>query len=201
MQDYSDPTLNAALIATIHHECFLMKFSFEEFRRLGEKQVMSNLDAIEQVQLFSSYSAFLHHLYEFYVACFMREQGSDKGFSGKPGAAKKDGLFKDEAARVLGGIAGRLKSGRGEGWENDLSYYEAQVPDEFASSFRRIRNSTAHAISERASGDIPLSEFYAKYHKFIFELYRSAHKYWGKFEVDKIDMKEIGQFSVVALGP
>lgn len=197
MQNFSDPDLNSALIATIHHECFLMKTSFDEFFELAEKQIRNELNAVEQVRLFSSYSSFLHHLYEFYVACFMREQGSDAGFSGRLGAQKKDDLFQVETGRVFRGILHRLKAGQGFGWENNSDYYDIQIPADFGSNFRQVRNSTAHAITERSSGAVDLSKFYDSYHKYIMELYRSAYGYWGRFEIDKLDMKAIGAFSVV----
>lgn len=200
MQNFSDPDLDSALITTIHHECFLMKSSFDEFVELAEKQILNKLNAVEQVRLFSSYSSFLHHLYEFCIACFMREQGSDEGFSGRQGALKKDGLFQAEVSRVFRGILHRLKAGQGLGWENVPEYYDIQVPSDFGSKFRQVRNSTAHAITERSSGEVDLSEFYENYHKYIMELYRSAYGYWGRFEIDKLDMKAIGAFSVVT-GP
>ncbi|PIB51803.1 hypothetical protein AOA57_02865 [Pseudomonas sp. 2588-5] len=197
MQNFSDPDLDSALIATIHHECFLMKSSFDEFLKLGEKQILGELNELEKVRLFSSYSAFLHHLYEFCVACFMREQGSDEGFSGRAGAQKKDGLFFSEASRVFRGIHHRVKAGQGFGWENAAEYYDVQVPADFGTKFRQVRNSTAHAITERSSGEVDLSEFFENYHKYIMELYRSAYGYWGRFEIEKLDMKAIGDFSVV----
>jgi len=198
MQDYSDRELDSALIATIHHESFLMKTSHDEFIRLGEKQILSTLTPTEQVQLFSSYSSFLHHFYEFSIACFMREQGSDKGFSGRDGATKKDNLFQAEASRVFRGIVSRLQSNLGEGWENDLSYYDIEIPLDFGEKFRKVRNSTAHAITERTSGEVDLSEFYAVYHKYVYEIYRAAYRYWGRFNIDQLDMKAIGRFTVAA---
>jgi hypothetical protein len=201
MQDFfSDSELDSALITTIHHECFLMKTSHDEFFRLAEKQILSTLTVTEQVQLFSSYSSFLHHLYEFSVACFMREQGSDQGFSGRLGAIKKDSLFLDEASRIFRGIVSRLKASRGEGWENDVSYYDIEIPKDFGSQFRAVRNSTAHAITDRVSGEINLSEFYSVYHKYVYEIYRAAYRYWGRFSIEQLDMKEVSRFTVVAAG-
>ncbi len=200
MAMFKNPEQDSDLIVTIHHECFLMKCSFDEFVELAEKQICNELDGVEKVRLFSSYSSFLHHLYEFCVACFMREQGSDEGFSGRPGALKKDGLFLAETNRVFQGIHHRVKARQGFGWENEAEYYDIQVPADFGSKFRQVRNSTAHAITERSSGGVDLSEFYENYHMYIMELYRSAYGYWGRFEVDKLNMKAIGAFSVVT-GP
>ena len=201
MQNFENQELDSALITTIHHECFLMKSSFDEFVSLAEQQILGELDGVEKVRLFSSYSSFLHHLYEFYIACLMREQGSDKGFSGPGSAQKKDDLFQAETTRIFRGISARLASGSREGWENDKSYYDVTIPTEFGAKLRKVRNSTAHAITERASGDVDLSEFFSTYHKYVIELYRSAYRYWGKFEVDKLDMKAISRFSVVVKAP
>ncbi len=197
MQDYSDRELDGALIAAIHHESFLMKASHDEFIRLGEKQILAELTPTEQVQLFSSYSSFLHHLYEFFVACFMREQGTDKGFSGPAGANKKDALFQSEAGRVFRSIVERLKSGRGQGWENDVAYYDIEIPPDFGAKFRKVRNSTAHAITDRTSGEVDLSDFYEKYHKYAYEIFRAAFQYWGKYDIGQLDMKAIGRFTVI----
>ena len=194
---FKNPNQDSDLIVTIHHESFLMKASFDEFEYLAKKQILDALNAVEKVRLFSAYTSFLHHLYEFYVAYFMREQGGDEGFSGRHGADKKDKLFTSETRRVFKRFCSRLTEGRGYGWENDLSYYDVEIPMEFAKKFRKIRNSTAHAITERNSEDNNLTDFYTNYHKFIYELYRSAREYWGRFEIDNLDMKSIGSFSVV----
>jgi len=196
MKNFSDGELDSALIATIHHESFLMKASHDAFVRLGQKQIVSELSAVEQVQLFSSYTSFLHHLYELSVACFMRDQGSDEGFSGRPGSVKKDKLFQAEASRVFRGFVDRLQSGQGEGWENDISYYDVEIPTDFGEKFRKVRNFTAHAITDRTAGAIDLSDFYADYHKYVYELYRSLHRYWGRFNVENLDMKSISRFTV-----
>jgi len=197
MKDFSDSDLDASLIATIHHESFLAKISFDDFARLGSKQVMNDLDAVGQVQLFSAYSAFLHHLYELYVALFMRDQGSDAGFGGYEGAKKKDALFTAETHRIFSSIHERLSRGKRQGWENDTAYYEPNIPEDFSKKFRTIRNSTAHAITERASGKIDLSDFYRDYHKYVCELYRAASSYWERFDISQLDMQAIGRFSVV----
>lgn len=198
MQDYSDRELDAALVATIHHESFLMKISHDEFVRLGEKQILSGLSNVDQVLLFSSYTSFLHHLYELYIACFMRDQGSDEGFFGKGSYIKRDALFQAEASRIFKGFVDRIKSGQSEGWEHDISYYEIDIPDDFGFKFRKVRNSTAHAITERAEGEVDLSDFYNKYHKFVYELYRSVFRYWGRYNIEHLDMKAIGRFTVAA---
>jgi len=197
MQDYSDSEFDRALIAAIHHESFLMKASHDEFIGLGEKQILGALTTTEQVQLFSSYSSFLHHLYEFCVACFMREQGTDQGFSGHAGAIKKDALFQSEAGRVFRSIVERLKSGSGHGWENDVEYYDIQIPADFGKKFRKVRNCTAHAVTDRTSGEVDLSDFYENYHKYAYEIYRAAFQYWGRFDVGELDMKAIGRFTVL----
>jgi hypothetical protein len=185
------------LIVTIYHESFLMKASFDAFELLAQKQILNTLNSVEKVRLFSAYTSFLHHLYELYVACFMREQGDDKGFSGRSGADKKDKLFTSETRRVFRQFCTRLTEGQGYGWENHISYYDIEIPADFSLKFRKIRNSTAHAITERNSKENDLTDFYSNYHKFIYELYRSARDYWGRFEIDNLDMKSIGDFSVV----
>lgn len=196
MQDFSDSELDAFLLATIHHESFLVKTSFDEFARLGAKQIMDDLGPYDQVRLFSAYSSFLHHLYELYIALFKRDQGNDKGFSGKVAFEKIDALFMAETHRVFSNIHERLEQGRGRGWENDISYYTPDIPADFAEKFRNIRNSTAHVSTARAAGSVDLTEFYDKYHKYICELYREASSYWGKFDISQLDMHAIGRFSV-----
>lgn len=197
MKKFDSAEMDAALVATIHHESFLTKAAFDEFGRLGTRQVMLGLTKLEQVQLFTAYCSFLHHLYELYVAIFMREQGSDKGFSGSAGAAKRDALFTDMAGRIFAEIHERLSSGKGEGWENDISYYVPNIPADFAPSFRRLRNSTAHAITERVEGGVNLSDFYRDYHKYVYHLYRFAHSYWSRYDIEQLDMQAIGNFSVI----
>lgn len=197
MEDFSDSELDALLLATIHHESFLVKTSFDEFARLGAKQIMGDFGPYDQVRLFSAYSAFLHHLYELYVALFKRAQGNDVGFSGKVAFKKVEALFAAETHRIFSAIRERLEQGRGLGWENDISYYAPDIPADFPEKFRAIRNSTAHVKTDRAAGSIDLTEFYDKYHKYICELYREAESYWGKYDISQLDMHAIGRFSVV----
>lgn len=194
---FKNPELDSALITTIHHESFLMKSSWDEFERLANKQILATINQTESVRLFSSYTSFLHHLYEFYLACFKRQIGNDSGFGGRAGAVRKDRLFTAETQRVFDQISERLQSGRGQGWENDLSYYQLEVPIAFAENLRGIRNSSAHALISRAAGDIDLSDFYHRYHKFVYELFRSAREYWGAFSIENLDMKAISRFSVL----
>ncbi|WP_201178004.1 hypothetical protein [Pseudomonas sp. S31] len=194
---FKNPELDSALITTIHHESFLMKSSWDEFERLANKQILSTLNATECVSLFSFYTSFLHHLYEFYLACFKRQIGNDSGFGGREGAARKDRLFTAETQRVFDRISARLEAGKGQGWENDPSYYKVAVPIDFAEDLRNIRNSSAHALTSRAAGDIDLSDFYHSYHKYVYELFRSAREYWGAFSIENLDMKAISRFSVL----
>lgn len=196
-KDFTDGDTDAALLTTIHHESFLVKTAFDEFAKLGSKQVMQQLNATEQVRLYSAYSSFLHHLYELYIALFMRDQGDDEGFSGRGSWKKRDALITDAAHRIFSIIHERLLAGKGQGWESDISYYNPDIPKDFAKKFRDIRNCTAHAISERGAGETDLSDFYQNYHKYVCEMYRAASSYWGKYDISQLDMQAIGNFSVI----
>lgn len=101
------------------------------------------------------------------------------------------------AQRVMNQYCDAINNGTAPSWVNDIGYYDAKVPEDFAKDFREYRNKAiGHVAHERASM-LSLSEFYSKYHKFLYYIYRDSIHWWGKRSEEFPDLKEITEFSVM----
>lgn len=90
-----------------------------------------------------------------------------------------------------------IKRGNAPPWVNDIEYYDEIIPTDFAKDFREYRNKAiGHVAYERAS-KLSLSEFYQKYHKYLYHLYQESIHWWGKRANEFPDLKEITEFSVM----
>jgi hypothetical protein len=59
-----------------------------------------------------------------------------------------------------------------------------------------ISITVAPKLHERSS-KLSLSQFYQKYHKFLYLMYRDAMYWWGKKGEEFPDLKEITEFTVM----
>src|SRR5258708_33005043 len=100
-----------------------------------------------------------------------------------------DRIVTNKRIAILNGTAPR--------WENHISAYPKNAPEEFASEFRKFRNKlSGHVKYERST--LSLSEFYDRYHRYMYMLYRSCLGHWGSHvDVEFPDLKEITDFSVL----
>jgi hypothetical protein len=147
---------------------------------------------------YNAYTNFIHHLYEFIMGCLARDVG-DTNITNKKGDERIrviEGYIMHHAQRVMNQYRDAIRNGTAPSWVNDINYYDVHVPTDFAKDFREYRNkAVGHVAHERAS-KLSLSEFYQKYHKFLYYIYRDSIHWWGKRGEEFPDLKEITEFSV-----
>lgn len=154
---------------------------------------MGRSDKLIKIKMHDAYSSFLSHLYEFYVGCEQREINELKKFSFE----YLDRFFNGQACRQLNNRREAIEKGYAPSWENHISYYQLEVPDNFGRDFRLVRNRTSHVITERASpkAGISLADFFHRYHKFIYLLYFSG-KWWLARDIESYDWQSIEDFDL-----
>ena len=148
---------------------------------------------------YNSYTNFIHHLYEFLLGCHARDAGNTE-ITNKKGDARTliiESYITRHAQRIMNQYRDAVKNGTAPSLANDISYYDVTVPPDFAHDFRQYRNKAiGHVAHERAS-KLSLSEFYRKYHKFMFYLYQDSIRWWRSHESEFPDLGEITDFSVM----
>lgn len=187
-----------ALTTTLVHELFLCKDSFERFAALAKMNIMGRRDKATKIKCHDAYASFLHHLYEFYVGCIKRDFRSTETVQSRV----LDQIFNREVTKLLRNRVDAIKGGYAPSWENHISVYQVEVPTEFGTQFRKIRNRTAHASTKRSSpGDeLPLGQFYEKYHGFVYLLYYSVQWLWTVKDIEAQDWKSIEEFDLAVQG-
>lgn len=183
-----------ALTTTLVHELVLCKDSFERFSHFAEINIMGRRDKIIKIKCHDAYASFLHHLYEFYVGCIKRDRGNTQNIDNET----LDKVFNHEAKKLLKNRIHAIENGYAPSWENDKAVYQIEVPDEFGQQFRKIRNRTVHASVRRSEPglELPLADFYQKYHILIWLLYYSAQWLWTVKDIEAHDWKAIEEFDL-----
>ena len=192
----SGDDIDAALCIALTHEILRCDEAFKDFAASATRSILVGEDRALAFKMYNSYSRFVHHLYEFMAACFVRDQQDTAAGSGKDAMRFIEAYIRHHAQRILTGRREAILSGTAPAWENALSAYPEKVPADFASDFRLCRNKAAgHVKHERAS--LSLSDFYDRYHMYLYMLYRDALAFWGRHGNEFPDLKEITDFSVL----
>lgn len=183
-----------ALTTTLVHELALCKESFDRFTYFAGKNIYGDDSKKIKIQSYNAYVSFLHHLYEFYIGCIKREFRDTASIKSEV----SDDVLNKEVEKLLRNKRNAIENGYAPKWENHISVYQVDVPKEFASSFRQIRNRTAHADIKRAApeGQLTVGKFYERYHQFIYILYESPHWIWTAPDVETFDWQAIEEFSL-----
>ncbi|EIO3984818.1 hypothetical protein LQK30_004263 [Vibrio vulnificus] len=181
-------------VQVMYHEFTLCEKAFESFFLLAESNILGKDGYETRESLYKNYAAFLTHLYEFYVACFKRQQGTTDNIH----YSKLDNLFTSEVRKLMRNMCNQIESGRAPSWVNDISYYQEAVPDDFGQKFRDVRNNSAHVDIRRVSGGNrpTLKEFIDNYHKFVLFLYDSARDLWGSKREAPYEISHIREFNL-----
>ncbi|KAA3649276.1 MAG: hypothetical protein DWQ11_19885 [Proteobacteria bacterium] len=195
--DIGDET-DQALTTTLIHELVLCKDSFERFAALAKMNIMGRRDKAIKIKCHDAYASFLHHLYEFYVGCIKRDLRNTDNLHNDI----LDKIFNREVTKLLKNRVDAIQGGYAPSWENHISVYQVEVPTEFGAQFRRIRNRTAHASIKRSvpGNELPLGQFYEKYHGFVYLLYYSAQWLWTVKDIEAHDWKSIEDFDLAVQG-
>ena len=182
----------------ITHEYYKCRDAFERFRVTAEGIILSGQNKEISYRAYNAYSYFIHHLYEFLMACHARDAGNTS-ITNKRGQERTehlDLLLIGDAHRVVKARIDRISQGRAPSWENHISYYEVllPIPEKFGEDFRTYRNKVSgHASFERIS-ELNLTKFYKKYHPYLYLLYRDVGEMWGRDLEEFPCLKDVTSF-------
>jgi len=181
------------------HEYLKCDDAFKLFKYYGEMMITNGRTSELSYRTYNAYSSFLHHLYEFMTGCLARENGNtDITNKGREERTKMlDDYITFHTQRIFNSYRDAIKRGSAPEWVNQLSYYDITIPAEFSKEFRIYRNKISGHVTHERISKLSLSEFYQKYHKFLFYLFLDAKNMWGKSTEDLPDLKEITDFSVM----
>ncbi len=187
--------IDRALTTAISHEMLLCEESFDRFVAIGSLNILGRTDKATKLALYASYTRFLQHLYEFYLACYQRDRQSLVAIA----STQIDVLLNGEVRKLLKNRRDAIDGGYAPAWENSRSVYEVEVPEHFAAQWRRVRNRTVHVSTKRSSplSDIRLVDFYNHFHHFVYLLYSSAMSHWAVRDVDAVNWAAIEEFNLV----
>lgn len=184
------------LCIAISHEFLRCEEAFNRFYFYAIEMVRKVKDRTVSFYAYNAYSDFIHHLYEFMVACCSRDCQNTNIADNKKRTKVIEKYINSNVQRLLNKRREYILNGTSPKWENDISYYPEKVPNEFAEEFRRYRNKTiGHASYERAS-KLSLSRFYNEYHKYLHLLYCDGFC-WKNKNNELADLKEITDFSIL----
>jgi hypothetical protein len=188
--DNIDNTLTTVLM----HEFIQCKDSFGQFAYYAGLNIMGKRDKLTKIRCHDAYTRFLSHLYEFYVGCIKKDKHNLK----KLDHQSLDQIFNAEVRKLLHNKIHAIENGYAPSWENHISFYQVEVPEEFGTQFRYIRNRTVHVSIKRAdpNTDFSLADFYNRYHNFVCLLYYTAQWLWITEDIEKQDWKAIEEFDL-----
>lgn len=173
-----------------HATAMIMKAQADHFAKREAEAAENRLTAFKT---YNAYARFIHHLYEFMVGALARETGTTAQID----HTQAEQYILGHANRILSGKRKAILDGTAPAWENHISAYPEKVPAEFGQEFRKFRNKlTGHVKYERST--MSLSEFYDRYHMYLYMLYWNCLGHWGSHRDDEFpDLKEITDFSVL----
>ncbi len=192
--NHLDATDNA-LTVTAAHDYLRAQAAWELFLQLSSDNINGKEDKRHLLAMYDAYARFVHHLYEFYVACIKRNRQSTSDIP----HPERDRILQVEASKLMNNRAARIRRGDAPSLENSPEYYETPVPPYFAEHFRTVRNRTAHADYRRSlpTSGISLADFFRQYHRYILLLFEEAHFVWNVKDVENFDWGEITEFNLV----
>lgn len=177
------------LTNSLAHEFQRCRDAFELYAGLHFLILSGETDRNMLIACYNAYSDFVAHLYEFYLGCIKQDHRFPNKVSGKT----IDAIINAEVKKLLNIRKDRIIRGDAPPYENHISCYEVEVPDEFGSLFRSVRNNRSHVTAERSEFD--LVDFYLKYHQFIYLLYEEPQWLWNMEQFPNHDWLEIERFA------
>ena len=188
---HQDPT-DKALVAALAREMALCKECFTSFLACSHLCHLNPGKKSAQIKAHETYSAFLSHLYEFYVGCIAR----DRGNTSTPPPEELDKALTQEAQKQLRNRRLLIEKEVLPGGASLLTTLPDSVPEEFGRHFRLIRNRTAHALTERFNPQKAptLNDFFKKYHHIILILFFTGQFAWNIKDSDGFEWGDIQEF-------
>jgi hypothetical protein len=181
--------MDSLLTNALAHEFERCRNAFALFSGLHSLILRGNTERETSIACYNAYTDFVAHLYEFYLGCIKRGGRSGRKTSGQA----IDAILNAEVKKLLKIRKDRIIHGYAPAYENDISCYEVEVPEEFGLLFRFVRNIRSHAMAERSEFD--LAAFYIKYHRFIYLLFVEPQWLWNVELVPEHDWLAIEEFA------
>lgn len=181
------------------HEFLCCDDAFKRFEYYASALIIKGKSKERSYRAYSAYANFIFHLYEFLLGCHARDAGNTE-ITNKKGEERTkiiDEYITHHTKRIMNNYVEAIEKGKAPNWVNDISYYKGRIPKEFASNFRKYRNKVFGHVTYERSSKLSLTDFYQKYHKFIYLLYYDAIYWWGKRDTNFPALKEITEFSLM----
>lgn len=201
----SGGTIDTALSNALKHEFLRCEDAFRDFEATGTRMIMMAQYAAQigkpiasqdrrqiAYKTYNAYSRFIHHLYEFLVGALSRDAQSTASVD--PTTAER--YIAGHSQRILTNRREAIKNGTAPSWENHISVYPEKIPQDFPKDFRQFRNKAiGHVSHERST--LSMSEFYERYHMYLYMLFDETRGFWGLRDQEFPDLKEITDFSIL----
>jgi hypothetical protein len=182
---------DTALCIALKHEFLRCDDAFEEFAASATIMITQGENRRIAYKTYNAYARFIHHLYEFMMGAVARDRWDMTQLT----SDWKDLYIASHTQRILTNRREAILNGTAPAWENHISAYPEKIPLTFPADFRRVRNIVSgHFKFDRSS--LNLSDFYDRYHKYLYMLYCDVQGWWDSLGDDFPDLKQITAFSV-----
>jgi len=183
---------DTALCVALKHEFLRCDDAFKDFATSATIMITEGENRRIAYKTYNAYARFIHHLYEFMMGAVARDRQDTKELT----SDWKDRYLASYTQRILTNRREAILNGTAPAWENHISCYPEKIPRAFPADFRRFRNIVSgHVKFERSN--LNLSDFYDRYHMYLYMLYRDVQSWWGRLGEEFPDLKGITAFSVV----
>jgi hypothetical protein len=190
--------IDSDLCRVLEHEFYRCQDAFEQFEFFGKLLIQNDGNKKIAYYAYNSYAYFILHLYEFLQGCMAREL-RNTNITNKNNEVKAkwiEGYINRNAQQIMDRFRDDIMNGTAPSWVNDIRCYDVKVPGNFGQDFRKYRNKVAGHVAYERAASFDLSDFYSKYHKYLYSLYRASVPHWGKKD-DMPDLKQITSFSLL----
>ena len=126
----------------LQHEFLRCQDAFTEFCTLAMLLHQQGENTWLSYRTYNAYSRFIHHLYEFLLGSFARENCDTDPMKWEDSDPRIMALTQ----RLLPGRRNAIANGTAPPHENDAAYYQEDVPQGLAAEFRRYRNKVSGQI-------------------------------------------------------
>lgn len=186
---------NRDIQVALAHEFWCCKREFDSFAFHATLLLRENTREV-RLLAFTAYGNCIRHLYAFYEGVIkFRNANLIAGVKKQEIGEKISELMYQEARKLVRNKIAVYNS-RPDLDSRDIAHFvHNEVPLEFGTDFRQMRNRFSHAAISRVNKDaLTLNDFFLKYHKYILLMYHSCAFTWNIKDVEQYDWQEIDEF-------
>jgi len=190
MNNYKD------IEVALSHEFWCCQREFESFVHHAVLLFSMDNEKNVRIQAFTAYGNFIRHLYTFYEGMIKyRNANLLDGAKGQAIGKKISKLMNEEVKKLIRNKALVYNSSPELDSREMMNLVESEVPEQFGTDFRQMRNRFSHAATSRINRkEVTLSDFYNRYHRYMMLLYQTCSFTWNIEKVDQYDWLEIDNF-------